>query len=167
MSHVYKIERWDVVMYGSSITKVPIIYIKPELDFLEYVRDNNYSVLVKIEGTGTIYDGKIIQGLVDRSCNVPNCRPNYFEETGYWVINLYAGWFGYPHPTKMGTVSIQKEDININKEEEKSAVADVLSAISGSVTSSDNKSGLSTKSIFLILSIIILILVILYYVNKK
>ena len=100
----YDIKRWDVVMFGTSITKVPMIYIKPDISLLEFIKANNYAVLVKISGTGTQYDGKEITGVVDRSCNVPNCRPNFFEETGYYVVTLNANWIEYPHPSKLGQV---------------------------------------------------------------
>lgn len=100
----YKIERFDVVMFGNSTTKVPMLYIKPDLTFLEFARSNNYAVSVEINGTGTIYDGKIIPGVVDKSCYVPNCRPNFYEKTGYYVITLWSNWYGYLEPDKLGTV---------------------------------------------------------------
>jgi hypothetical protein len=100
----YKIERWDVVMFGNSVTKVPMIYIKPDLTFLDFARINNFAVSCEINGSGTIYDGKEIPGVVDKSCFVPNCRPNFCEKTGFYVITLWANWYGYPEPDKMGMV---------------------------------------------------------------
>jgi hypothetical protein len=61
--------------------------------------------MCEIEGTGTVYDGKKIPGVVDKSCFVPNCRPNFFDKTGYYVITLHASWYGYPEPHKLGSVS--------------------------------------------------------------
>jgi len=101
----YEIKRWDVVMFDNSITKVPMIYVKPDLTFLEFIKSNNYAVMCEIEGTGTVYDGKKIPGVVDKSCFVPNCRPNFFDKTGYYVITLHASWYGYPEPHKLGLVS--------------------------------------------------------------
>ena len=97
----YKIERWDVVMFNNSLTKVPMIYIKPDLTFLEFARNNNFAVACEISGTETVYDGKIIPGVVDKSYNVPNCRPNFYEKTGFYVITLWANWYGYPEPGKL------------------------------------------------------------------
>jgi hypothetical protein len=101
---VYPIERWDVVMSGNSITRVPMIYIKPTMEFLEFARANNFVVLCRINGTGTVYDGKEIPGVVDKSCYVPSCRPNFCEKTGLYVISLWANWYGYPEPNKLGNV---------------------------------------------------------------
>ena len=101
----YPIKRWDGVMFGNSITKIPMIYIEPDLDFLELARDNHYAIMCNISGTDTIYDGKQIPGIVDKSSYVPNCRPNYYEKTGYYVITLAGTWNGYPYPNKLGTVT--------------------------------------------------------------
>jgi hypothetical protein len=102
----YKIHRWDVIMSGSSNQKVPMIYIKPDLAFLNFIRDNNYAVLCKISGTGTVYDGQMIPGVVAKSADVPSCRPNFFEKTGFYVVTLWANWYGYPVPDSLGTLSL-------------------------------------------------------------
>ena len=101
----YKIYRWDVVLFGNSNTKVPMIYIKPDLELLEFIKANSYTVACNINDTGTIYDGKTIPGVVDVSCNVPNCRPNFCAKTGLYVITLWANWYGYPEPDKLGNVN--------------------------------------------------------------
>ena len=89
----YKIYRWNVVLFGNSNTKVPMIYIKPDLELLEFIKANSYTVACNINDTGTIYDGKTIPGVVDVSCNVPNCRPNFCAKTGLYVITLWANWY--------------------------------------------------------------------------
>ena len=101
---VFPIKRWDVVMSGNSVVRYPMIYIKPTMEFLEFARANNFVVLCKISGTGTVYDGKDIPGVVDKSCYVPSCRPNFCEKTGWYVISLHANWYGYPEPEKLGSV---------------------------------------------------------------
>ena len=108
----YDIMRWDVVMFKNSTSQVPMIYIKPDETFLEFVKLNNYAVMVNIDGTGTVYDNKLIAGVVNESSNVPNCRPNFYDKTGYYVITLYGDWYGYPpgdklySETKDGEVSL-------------------------------------------------------------
>lgn len=99
----YKIERWDVILTDTTI-KTPMIYIKPDLTFVNFARANNWAVICEIEGTGTVYDGKKIPGVVDKSAYVPNCRPNFYDKTGYYVITLWADWFGYPEGDKLGNV---------------------------------------------------------------
>lgn len=101
----YKIHRWDVVLFGNSNTKVPMIYIKPDLELLEFIKANSYVVACTINDTGTIYDGKTIPGIVNVSCNVPNCRPNFCAKTGLYVITLQAMWYGYPDPNTLGNVN--------------------------------------------------------------
>lgn len=96
----YKIERWDAVT-GNNILKRPMIYIKPDETFLSFARANKFAVLCEISSTGMDYDHNpgsqvLIPGVVSRSAVVPNCRPNYYAETEYYVITLLAPWIGYP-----------------------------------------------------------------------
>ena len=93
----YQIKRWDVVMFGNNITKVPMIYIIPDLYFLEFAKVNEYSLFCEISGTNTIYDGVIIPATVNKSSDVPNCRPNFYADTGTYVITLKMDWNGYPN----------------------------------------------------------------------
>jgi hypothetical protein len=90
---VYKIERFDVAIFGDSMDKVPIIYIKPNLDLLEF---SNYFVECEINGTGKEYDGKKILGVINTSEEVPSKRPNFFKKTGLYVVTLFCDWYGYP-----------------------------------------------------------------------
>jgi hypothetical protein len=73
-----------------------MIYIKPDKTFLEFAKENNYTVFVRIEDTGTIYDGKAMVGIVNKSAYVPNLRPNFYNETGLYVVTLAAQWREYP-----------------------------------------------------------------------
>jgi hypothetical protein len=90
---VYKIERFDVAIFGDSLQKVPIIYIKPDLDILEF---SNYLVECEINGTGKEYDGKNIVGVISSSEEVPSKRPIFFKKYGLYVVTLLCNWFGYP-----------------------------------------------------------------------
>ena len=101
----YPIERWDVVQFDNSIIKYPMIYIKPDSAFLDFAGAHDYKVVAVISGTGRDYDGPHISGVVEGSGNVPNCRPNYYAKTGYYVITLDSSWSGYPYPTQLGSVS--------------------------------------------------------------
>lgn len=120
----YPIQRWDVVMFDNSVTKVPVIYIKPDDLFLAFAHKNHYAVMANISGTGLVYDGKIITGVVDKSSRVPNCKPRFFEKYGWYVVSLWSDWYGYPHPTKLGEVSFS--GLYGVTEEEIEAVHDVL-----------------------------------------
>ena len=48
----YKIERWDAILENNHRT--PIIYIKPDLGFIEFTRKNNNVVVLEIKNTNTI-----------------------------------------------------------------------------------------------------------------
>jgi hypothetical protein len=91
----YTIKRWNAVT-ENNILKRPMIYIEPDPTFLTFVRANNFAVLCEISGTGMNYDSVQIPGVVSRSSLVPNCRPNFFEATGYYTVTLLAPWIGYP-----------------------------------------------------------------------
>ncbi len=100
----YKIHRWDVVMSGSSNVQAPMIYLEPDTAFMQFARENNFAVVCTISGTGTVYDGKQIPGVVSQSADVPSCRPNFYAKTGLYVVRLWANWYGYPHPDNLGVV---------------------------------------------------------------
>jgi len=96
----YKIQRWDAVT-ANNVLKRPMIYVKPDTAFLSFVRANQFAVLCQISGTGMDYDhipgsSVKIPGIVSKSSVVPNCRPNYYAATEYYVITLLAPWIGYP-----------------------------------------------------------------------
>jgi len=96
----YKIKRWDAVT-GDNILKRPMIYVEPDDTFLSFARANEFAVLCEISGTGMNYDSQpgnsvLIPGVVSRSAMVPNCRPNYYAATEYYVVTLLAPWIGYP-----------------------------------------------------------------------
>lgn len=122
---LYKIHRWDVVMFGNSSTRVPMIYVKPDLTFLDFIRSNNYTVMCEINGTGTIYDGKQIPGVVDKSSFIPNCRPNFYEKTGYYVITLWSNWYGYPNPNNLGFVKFSGLNASIDTSYSESVTNDM------------------------------------------
>lgn len=129
----YDIKRWDVILKDNNTRKIPVIYIKPDDAFLTFAKKNNYVVSSHINNTDTIYDGKHIAGTVDKSCCLhgKNSRPEFFKQTGYYVIILYdAFWYGYPNNENMGTVSF----IGI-EESAREPVADKLSTVSSSSSS--------------------------------
>jgi hypothetical protein len=92
----YKIDRWNSVIPPGNINPFPMIYVTPDKNFADYAEENNYTVIVNIEGTGKIYDGKSMVGIIDSSAYFPSYRPNFYNEKGYFVITLYSQWRGYP-----------------------------------------------------------------------
>ena len=100
----YEIKRWDVILVNDK--RIPIIYIKPDIEFMNLIRKNNYNVICFIHGTRTVYDNNKIYGVVNESMYVPNCRPNFFNETGLYVITLDSSWNGYPPENMLGNVDL-------------------------------------------------------------
>ena len=102
----YKIHRWDPIVFGNNRHPFPTIYIKPDKTFIDFAEENQNTVIVKIEGTNTIYDEKAMVGIVSSTADEPNCRPNFFNQTGLYTIALYANWYEYPHYNSLGTAVI-------------------------------------------------------------
>lgn len=102
----YPIERWDVIIGNDASVKYPLIYIKPDSKFIEFVKNVNGAVVAEIGETGLAYDTNKVLGTVSTSEVVPNFRPNFFKKTGYYVIQLQSPWYGYPHPDTLGNVRI-------------------------------------------------------------
>jgi hypothetical protein len=107
----YNIERFDVAIFGNSITKVPLIYIKPDLELLEFAIKNHNVVECEINNTGTIYDGKKIPGVIYTSSNIPSRRPNFFKDTGFYVVSLWSNWYGYPDHGSNGKIKFAGTNI--------------------------------------------------------
>lgn len=161
----YDIKGWNVVMFNNSTTKVPMIYVKPDVTFKEFVEKNSYAVVCEISGTGTIYDGKKIPGVVDKSCFVPNCRPNFCEKTGYYVVTLWANWYGYPDPKNLGQVKFfgLEKPVNVEDNSEKSKKRKNFSV------KPEKKKGMNKWCIISTLGILSLILLvfIVFYRNSR
>jgi hypothetical protein len=165
----YKIERWDVVMFNNSLTKVPMIYVKPDMTFLEFARSNNFAVACEISGTGTVYDGKTIPGVVDKSCYVPNCRPNFCEKTGFYVITLWANWYGYPEPGKLGVVKFSGTKAAPDNSYKHSGPAYVPSEAPQKVRETKNprgNKGMNTTEILIVTGVIVASLVAILVIAK-
>ena len=96
----YNIERFDAIINVKNNT-LPMFYIKPDLDLLKFFKNNKNVVSCQIDDTQTIYDGKIITGIVNTN---NSSIPNFFEETGLCTISLWSDWHGYPKYGSKGTV---------------------------------------------------------------
>ena len=99
----YKIERWDAILLNG--VRVPAIYIKPDISFLEFISINNNTINTIIHNTDTSYDDKKYTAVINSSAYYPNCRLNFYEETGLYIIAFDSPWIGYPHPDKLGNVN--------------------------------------------------------------
>ena len=101
----YPIQRWDVLS-GYNVSKVPAIYIMPDIPFMDFIRANDYKLVCQINNTNSSYDGLYYEGSVSLSSDMPNCRPNFFAKTGLYIITLNGQWMGYPCESSLGVVTI-------------------------------------------------------------
>lgn len=149
----YKIHRWDAVLSGNSNDKRPMIYIKPDTSFVEFAKKNNFKIVCQISGTNLPYDGVKIVGMVNRSCDSPSCRPNFYNQTGYYVVTLLSDWYGYPTETKMGEVKFYGLPERI--------LESIFRDTNDMITERKNKktNGLDKKELFAVVSVLGVILV--------
>lgn len=85
--HSFTINRWDIISNGEiNASGYPIIYFKPSLDFLEIAARTRYIVPCRVRETGIqLYDTSDFMCIIQKSSNLPNSRPNFFKETGWYV----------------------------------------------------------------------------------
>ena len=96
-NNTFEIFRWDSVTCSKDNTPKPMIYVKPNIGLLNYFRQNNNKIWLKVNNTGSAYDGKAYYGIVEKSSHRPNYTPNFFNSTGMYVVTLQTDyWMGYP-----------------------------------------------------------------------
>ena len=125
MSKIYKIHRWDSVLFKTNTDPVPIVYIKPDDDLISYANKNNNILAVELHSPNSIYNNKKVTGKLYKSSEIPNFRPEFFKVTGLYVVILVAPWHGYPD--SLGDISIfvnknvntEIQPTNIKKRKEK------------------------------------------------
>ena len=101
----FKIERVGVVDDHCNDGKIkPIVYFKPNTAFLEYAKNNNNMIRVKISDSDTLKGP--YWALVDQSRDIPSSRPNLYKETGYYVLILDTQ-FGL-FPKKLGSFTVDE-----------------------------------------------------------
>ena len=92
----YQIERWDSVIPEGATFPFPMIYIKADKAFIDLAKKSNYTVLVAIKNSGSLYDKTPLVGVIDSSGLFPTPRPNFFNQTQLYTVTLSADWLGYP-----------------------------------------------------------------------
>lgn len=154
----YEIMRWDSVIPKENTFPYPMIYIKPDADFLDYIKQNNYMFSVSISDTGMQYDLNPVIGMSDVSGFFPDYRPNFFNDTGYYVIVLFTNWLGYPENN--GSVELRGTQGADNVGNPKPPPFEVPKPMEW-YGKEDNCDTLSSFQIWLVAILIILILIML------
>jgi hypothetical protein len=166
----YNIERWDSVIPPGHTQPLPMIYIKPDEEFIALAKDNNYNVIVTISNTGKLYDTKPIPGVIDSSGYFPDFRPNFFNNTKLMVITLLCDWIGYPENGKgsvcvHGATGRDKVNIEVKPYQAPKPLPWLTEFYKNDDKSDDNK--LSMRSCISVILIIIIFLLILSLFNNK
>ena len=99
--NTYRICRWDVILSPNGLNKQPMIYINPDIKFIELMNKHNQILSVEINNTNTMYDREAFYGTVSRSSFIPN----FFSKTHMYVVILDCEWSGYPNPSSLGTAT--------------------------------------------------------------
>lgn len=166
MSNFYNIERWDSVIFGNNTDPVPIIYIKPDKFLLDFAKSNSNVLAVEIEDSYSIYDKRKIPGIWYKSSDIPNCRKNFFDKTGFYVLVLQSPWYGYPKYkgkcTIYGLKNSKETEKALKNDGNKDSLYPLLKNDDDVVTSN-----LSRSSIIAIFFSIFLMLLICYIISKK
>ena len=96
-----QIKRWDSVLIHNKDQPQPMIYVFANQALRHFCHINNYKVYVSITGTG-VYD-KAYTATVHTG-SFPTPRPNFYANTGDWILVLDCLWNGYPNA--LGTATI-------------------------------------------------------------
>lgn len=164
---VYNIDRWDAVIPKDTTFPMPMVYIKPDKNFVKYAKENDYTVLVTIKNTDSSYDNNAFVGVIDSSGYFPTKRPNFYNATGFFVITLFSNWNGYP--PKNGNLLIQgSEGPDKLIPSASPPVFHVPQPIEWyGKSSSPNLSTKQLRNILLLIGLLLIVLVIIYLYFKK
>jgi hypothetical protein len=91
-----EILRWDAVIPSSSNVPSPTLYIAPDEDFLQMMEENENWFPVKITGTNSFYDNRLVMSSCQLSEFTGGYRPNFQACTGLITVTLSLPWEGYP-----------------------------------------------------------------------
>ena len=108
MIKTYPIKRWDSVINHEFVIQkgdsLPALYVLPDKELLDLMAENNFRIPVKIIGTVSCYDEKVVMATCKPSAVTAGFRPNFQEQTGLFVIVPELTWSGYPE--NMGSVRV-------------------------------------------------------------
>lgn len=101
----YEIKSWNAIIPKEANYPLPSVYIKPDKNFADYAKENNYTVLITVKDTNSKYDTASVLAVIDSSGYYPDYRPNFYNKTGYFILTLLSEWIGYP--PKNGKITIR------------------------------------------------------------
>jgi len=155
-------------MSGNSLRQYPMIYVTPDTQFVDFVRKNEYMCKIIITDTQSNYDNIVLTGNINISSNIPNCRPNFFDKTGYYTITIEKDWLGYP--PKLGNVNLigmkKKTDQKSNDEPKEKTNLEINNYSENISKNKGNNITMNRNQIILICSAIIVLFLIVIVLKK-
>ena len=167
----YEIIRWDIVQDHCSNRLKPAIYFTPDMKAKEFADLNSNKVRVKISDDVNPYGGAVYWATIDKSMNIPNCRPNFFDATGFYIAELDTDFSLFPET--MGNFSFMEDVIIPQRLEdvipEKFEENQKIQYRSGNKDVKKNDKNCNTPELLLIIAgiVIFLLLCFLFCKNKK
>lgn len=92
----YPIVSWEVFQTECNNQPKPSFYFTLDPRLKKFLKDNKDTLQIRIKDTGSLYDNRVFIAMVNKSANMPNDRPNFYDATGYYVMSFDAAWMGYP-----------------------------------------------------------------------
>ncbi len=155
--------RWDSFVPNGQENPQPMVYIKPKEGFDELIKKYDYTFNVQVDGTGMNYDLIEVVGMINSSEIFPNFRPNFFKETGYYVVVLRTDWLGYPKNNGKLTLKI----IPDNPDDELNQIENYINTDQCNRENKLSNMQISSILIFILIIFGIFLFVSLYKMKKK
>lgn len=159
----YSIKRWGGLLTGNNINPQPVVYIKPDMDLINFAMANENKLLVSISETNLPYENKKLLGVF----TVDNNRPNYFSQSGYYMIVLVSDWHGEPEDmSKLGKINIhgfKKVDVGVDN----SSPSSSLNQLNSIMNEFNSKGKISPKLIIIMILVCLLVGMLIYIYNSR
>lgn len=159
---------WNAIIPDNFSHPCPVLYIKPKdpEKFLDQAKITDYTILLTISGTNSIYDGKKIPAIVNSSVDFPIHRPNFYNKNGYLTILLNAEWHGYPSNNgKMTIDTIELSEEKIQPENNDDETTSEKIDIENYENVDNTVKGMNSAQVGYILLTILVIFCVFFYIS--
>jgi hypothetical protein len=153
----YSITRGGGLLTANNNNPQPVVYIKPDMDLINFAMANENKLLVSISETNLPYENKKLLAVL----TVDPKRPNYFNQSGYYMIVLVSDWYGEPEDmSKLGKINIhgfQKVELDNS-----SSPSSSLNQLNSIMNEFNSKGKISPKLFFIMILVCLLVGMIIY-----
>lgn len=116
----YNINSWDAQVTADGNTYQVSFLFVPDVDFVEYAKENDGVIQVQISGTDSIYDGRNYIVKVDSTKYGRNCSSNFYDATKMWIATIPISFTNFPPKTgqfKVVTGPFKAYDFKVEKDQ--------------------------------------------------